>query len=39
VKNVGTCEECGREVYINSFGFCKRCNKDLTNKDLEEKEE
>lgn len=27
MKNVGVCQECGRNVYTNEIELCKRCHK------------
>jgi len=26
MKEVGVCDHCGRNVYVNSLDLCKRCN-------------
>ncbi len=39
VKTVGVCDTCGRTRYTNDSGYCKRCNKEVTNEDIVEEEE
>ncbi|MBW2995673.1 hypothetical protein KY332_00060 [Candidatus Woesearchaeota archaeon] len=29
MKQVGLCQNCGREVYVNDIDLCKRCHQEV----------
>ncbi len=29
MKQVGSCRNCGRSVYVNDIDLCKRCNQEV----------